>query len=129
MAQPCRPKPRNSRTPDGFSTGIMAALNTRSVWCGNEDDFAPWSSPTIAGTPPCGAVPAALACLNTSRLRSAPGPLPYQSAKTPRCSAPGNSPTCCVPHTAVAARSSLTPGRKVMRCSARASFARHSAWS
>ena len=55
-------------------------------------------------------LPAWLPCLSTSSERSTPGPLPYQSANTPSYLAPGNSPTCCEPQTAVAARSSLMPG-------------------
>ena len=42
-----------------------------------------WSSPAIAITPPCFAVPAMLACLKTSEQRSTPGPLPYQMPNTP----------------------------------------------
>ena len=83
IAQPCRPKSRNSCSVEGFSTGIMEAAKMWSLWCGSEDDFAPWSSPTITSTPPCFEVPAALPCLNTSTERSAPGPLPYHIAKTP----------------------------------------------
>ena len=64
-----------------------------------------------ASTPPCRAVPAMLACLKTSALRSTPGPLPYQMPNTPSyfllC---GYRSSCWVPHTAVAASSSLTPG-------------------
>ena len=95
----------------------MAASNACSDWCGSVEDLQAWSSPAMSSTPPCFAVPAALACLNTSPLRSTPGPLPYHMAKTPSYLAPGKSPTCCEPHTAVAASSSFTPGREedVMR--------------
>ena len=51
--------------------------------------------------------------------RSTPGPLPYQMPNTPSTLAPGNSPTCWLPHTAVAARSSLSPGWKAMSCACR----------
>ena len=83
-----------------------------SLWCGSEDDLAPWSSPATTSTPPCCEVPAALPCLNTSPERSTPGPLPYHIANTPSYFAPLNRLTCWLPQTAVAARSSLTPGSK-----------------
>ena len=54
-----------------------------SLWCGSDDDLAPWSSPTTTSTPPWRDVPAALACLNTSTQRSAPGPLPCHMPNTP----------------------------------------------
>ncbi len=82
----------------------------KSVCAAIVDDFAPWSSPATASTPPCGAVPAWFACRSTSPLRSTPGPLPYQIEKTPSYLPPGNRFACCVPQIAVAARSSLTPG-------------------
>ena len=71
-----------------------------------------------------------LACLKTSLQRSTPGPLPYQMPNTPSnffCF--GFSASSCVPQTAVAASSSLTPGWNTMCCSARCFFAAHSAWS
>ena len=49
------------------------------------------------------AVPAQLAWRSTSSERSTPGPLPYQMPNTPSTVAPGNRPTCWLPHTAVAA--------------------------
>ena len=74
-------------------------------------------------------MPALLACLKTSIVRSTPGPLPYQMAKTPSCLAPGKSPTCCVPQSAVAAVSSLTPGWKCTPCFSRNGCACQSARS
>src|SRR5207253_3683655 len=56
-------------------------------------------------------------------------PLPYQMPNTPSTLAPGNMPTCWLPQTAVAARSSLRPGANSMSCCLRKVFARHSAWS
>ena len=99
-----------SCTDDGYSTGIIAAENWWSDWCGSVDDFAAWSSPASTSTPPCFDVPAKLACLNTSPQRSTPGPLPYHIANTPSTFAARYRLTCCVPQTAVAARSSFTPG-------------------
>ena len=115
--------------PAGASTGIIIALKTCSVWCGSVELFAPWSSPAITSTPPCFDVPAALAWRNTSPLRSTPGPLPYQIENTPSYSAFGSRLTCCVPHTEVAARSSLRPGWKRMWCGSRYFFAFQNSWS
>ncbi len=89
---------------------MIAAWKACSDWCGTVDDLAAWSSPASASTPPSGAVPAALACLNTSPQRSTPGPLPYQMPTTPSWRAPGDRCACWLPQTAVAARSSFTPG-------------------
>ena len=76
--------------------------------------FAVWSSPISASTPPCCEVPARLAWRNTSPVRSTPGPLPYQMPNTPSYLPSPRSSACCVPHSAVAARSSLRPGWKTM---------------
>ncbi len=58
-----------------------------------------------------GEEPAMFAWRSASPERSTPGPLPYQMPKTPSYLACwGNSACCCVPQTAVAASSSLTPG-------------------
>ena len=73
-----------------------------------------WSSPISASTPPCLAVPARLAWRNTSPVRSTPGPLPYHMANTPSNLPSPRSSACCVPQTAVAARSSLMPPWKRM---------------
>ncbi len=63
--------------------------------------------------PPCADEPAELACLNTSMVRSTPGPLPYHMPNTPSNLADGYRLTCCEPQTDVAARSSLSPpGRR-----------------
>ena len=83
-----------------------------SLWCGSVEDLQPWSSPASNSTPPLGDTPAAFACLNTSPARSTPGPLPYHMANTPSYLAPGTRLVCWLPHTAVAANSSLTPGWK-----------------
>ncbi|CFE03199.1 Uncharacterised protein [Bordetella pertussis] len=88
----------------------MQTLRMWSLWCGSVDDLAGWSSPATTSTPPWREVPATLACLKTSPQRSTPGPLPYHMPNTPSYLAPGNRLTCCEPHTAVAARSSLMPG-------------------
>ena len=117
-------------TSDGKNTGSPQALKMWSLWCAAVLLLATWSSPATAITPPCCEVPALLACLNTSEQRSTPGPLPYQMPKTPSnlrdC---GNRSSICVPHTAVAASSSLTPGWKTMFWPARCLRACHSAWS
>ena len=80
-----------------------------------------WSSPATAITPPNSVVPAMFACLNTSDVRSTPGPLPYQMPNTPsNLLVPGGEkPSCCVPHNAVAANSSFTPGWNTMFCAFR----------
>ena len=115
--------------PAGASTGIISALNTCSVWCGRVEDLAAWSSPAITSTPPCCEVPAALAWRKTSQVRSTPGPLPYQMENTPSTLALGSRPSCCVPHTEVAARSSLSPGWKRMFIGSRKRFAFQNSWS
>ena len=76
-------------------------------------------------------VPAMLACLNTSEQRSTPGPLPYQMPNTPsNLLLPlGAKPNCCVPHKAVAANSSLTPGWKTMFWAFKWFLAFHKDWS
>ncbi len=116
-----------SWTPAGFSTGIEASMKAYSDWCGRVEDLQAWSSPASSRTPPCREVPAALPCLKTSPERSTPGPLPYHMAKTPSYFAPGNMLTCCEPQTAVAPRSSLTPGWKWMLLFSRNLRALHSA--
>ena len=70
-------------TSDGKNTGKPQALKMWSLWCAAVELLLMWSSPATATTPPCLAVPAILACLNTSELRSTPGPLPYQMPNTP----------------------------------------------
>ena len=59
-----------------------------------------------------GLAPPTLPCFSASQERSTPGPLPYQAANTPSYFGSGSSPTCCVPRTAAAAKSSFTPGWK-----------------
>ena len=130
IAKACSPMSRMSCTPAGKNTGSPQALKMWSLWCAAVLLLATWSSPAMAITPPCLDVPAMLACLNTSEQRSTPGPLPYQMPKTPSyfllC---GYRSSICVPHTAVAPSSSLTPGWKTMCCSARCFLAATSAWS
>ncbi len=122
---PCRPKSRISCALDGHSTGIPTAARIWSEKLVIVEDLAPWSSPAMASTPPQGLVPALLAWRRTSPERSTPGPLPYQMPNTPSYFAAGDPPTCWLPHSAVAARSSLTAARKVMWCAASRSCACH----
>ena len=105
------------------------AISTCSDWCATDEDLAAWSSPASISTPPCADVPAELACLSTSTDRSTPGPLPYHMPNTPSRSAPGNRFSCCVPQTAVAARSSFTPGWNTTSFAFRCRLAFHRAWS
>ena len=83
IANACRPMSRMSCTDDGKNTGMPQALKMWSLWCAAVELLETWSSPAIAITPPCAEVPAMLACLNTSAVRSTPGPLPYQRPNTP----------------------------------------------
>src|SRR5205823_14640795 len=99
-----------SWTEDGYSTGMPTCCSMWSDWCAVDEDLAAWSSPASTITPPFLAEPALLACLKTSPQRSTPGPLPYHIENTPSYLASGNRSACCVPQTAVAARSSLMPG-------------------
>ena len=112
MAKACTPKSSTSCTLAGKNSGVPQALKIWSLWCAAVELLATWSSPATAITPPQGVVPAILACLNTSEQRSTPGPLPYQMPNTPSyLFTPGGAkPSCCVPHKAVAASSSFTPG-------------------
>ena len=112
MAKACRPRSKISCTLAGKKTGVPQALKIWSLWCAAVELLEAWSSPATAITPPQGVVPAILACLNTSAQRSTPGPLPYQMPNTPSyfCVPAGAKPNCCVPHSAVAASSSFTPG-------------------
>ena len=130
IAKACSPRSRMSCALDGKNTGSPQALKMWSLWCAAVLLLATWSSPATAITPPCGAVPARLACLKTSEQRSTPGPLPYQMPNTPSyfLFAASNS-SCCVPHIAVAASSSLTPGWNTTWLAARCFLADHSAWS
>ena len=83
IAKACRPMSRMSCTSLGKNTGRPQALKMWSLWCAAVLLLETWSSPAIAITPPCLAVPAMLACLKTSEQRSTPGPLPYQMPNTP----------------------------------------------
>ena len=57
---------------------MPAASRTWSLWCGTVELLQLWSSPASTSAALLGPVPPMLACLNTSPLRSTPGPLPYQ---------------------------------------------------
>jgi hypothetical protein len=83
IAKACSPRSSTSCTLAGKNTGVPQALKMWSLWCAAVLLLAMWSSPAIAITPPCLAVPAMLACLKTSEQRSTPGPLPYQMPNTP----------------------------------------------
>src|ERR1700743_2428884 len=97
--------------------------------CGTVEDFAPWSPPARHSTPPFLAEPAVLPWRNTSPQRSTPGPLPYQMPTTPSWLAPGERLSCCEPQTAVAARSSFTPGWNLMLYCSRCFRAANNCWS
>ena len=75
----------SSCTPAGLRIGIIVSTKRNSVAWALVDDSAVWSSPISASTPPCLEEPARLAWRNTSPERSTPGPLPYQTEKTPSC--------------------------------------------
>ena len=64
MAQPWRPRSRNSWTPAGCRMGIMASMRANSLWCAEVEDLQVWSSPDSTSTPPWGEVPAVLPCLS-----------------------------------------------------------------
>ena len=55
-----------SCTPAGLRIGIITSTKWNSDWCAVVEDFAVWSSPISASTPPCLEVPAKLAWRNTS---------------------------------------------------------------
>ncbi len=89
---------------------MPASIMARSDWWQVVEDSPTWSSPATITTPPRGAVPARLAWRNASPDRSTPGPLPYHRPNTPSTRPSSRSAALCVPHTAVAARSSFSPG-------------------
>ena len=68
---------------------MPTAMNEWSEKLTAVEDFAPWSSPASAITPPLGEAPVKLAWRKASPERSTPGPLPYQMPKTPSTVAPG----------------------------------------
>ena len=125
MAQPWMPRSRYSCTLHGYKTGIIEAENKWSDWCGRVEEYAPWSSPATSSTPPSFDVPAWFMCLKTSPQRSTPGPLPYHMANTPSYLAGPIRSTCCEPQTAVAAKSSLTPGTNCTWCASSCFLAFH----
>ncbi|MNS17612.1 hypothetical protein D3C72_492900 [compost metagenome] len=94
-----------------------------------DDDTAVWSSPTTTSTPPLREAPAALPWCSASPARSTPGPLPYHMANTPSTLRSARTPACCVPMTAVAAMSSLMPGKNEIWLASSAFFAFHIAMS
>ena len=98
----------------GSGSAIITSTKANSDWCATVEDSAVWSSPISASTPPCFEEPAMLAWRNTSPERSTPGPLPYQTPKTPSYLPSPRSSACCEPQSAVAASSSLRPGWKTM---------------
>ncbi|MNI67211.1 hypothetical protein D3C73_1228300 [compost metagenome] len=109
--------------------GICQPISDASLACGMDDDTAVWSSPTTTSTPPLREAPAALPWCSASPARSTPGPLPYHMANTPSTLRSARTPACCVPMTAVAAMSSLMPGRNEIWLASSAFFAFHIAMS
>ena len=95
----------------GNRRGMCRSTIVASLDDGSVDDFALGSSPTTATTPPCGDVDANTAWRIASPARSMPGPLPYQMPSTPSYRASSSVMASWLPITAVAASSSLTPGR------------------
>lgn len=83
------PYSSTSPTSAGSSMGISRSAKAYSEPLVTVEDLEAGSSPARARTLPSGAVPAPFAWRSTSPLRSTPGPLPYQMAKTPRCFALG----------------------------------------
>ena len=113
----------------GASSGITQARGTSARRSsGPSRTCRRGRRPISATAPPSGAVPDRLLWRIASAARSSPGFFPYQKPGHSLLVAPGSSPSSCVPATAVAASSSLSPGRKTMpagrggaraRCSSR----------
>ena len=93
---------------------MPADIKDCSDWYANVELFPIGSSATANNIPPSFEEPPIFACLIASMALSNPGPLPYQSEKTP--SIFGWSYNCIiwVPQAAVAANSSFTPGWNTM---------------
>ena len=128
-AQPHSPKASYSSTEAGWTIGMPQPISDSSLAFGIEDETAAWSSPTTTSTPPLRVVPAALPWRSASPARSSPGPLPYHMPKTPSKLRLASTPTCWVPISAVAARSSLMAGRNRMSLASRSALARQSSTS
>ncbi|WP_256863278.1 hypothetical protein [Microbispora sp. GKU 823] len=118
-ATACSPSSTTSATEPGASSGIDRLWHIGSQELGTVDDLLPGSSPIQATAPPSGAVPARLPCRIASAARSRPGFFPYQNPVTPSCRRPGTWARSWVPATAVAASSSLRPGRATTPASLR----------
>ena len=125
MAIPARPRSIMSATSAGCRTGMLTLSKMPSVLCGKTEEWATWSSPETASTPPCLEVPIVLAQRNASPLRSTPGPLPYHMPNTPSTRLPGKRSICWAPHSMVAARSSFRPGWKRIPASVSSFSRRH----
>jgi hypothetical protein len=108
---------------------MPASYSATSLEPGRVEDFEAGSSPAATSTPPLVPTPCRLACRKASPERSTPGPLPYHMPMTPSWRRSGARLFCWLPHTAVAARSSLTPGTQWMSCSASSGPLRCSVWS
>ncbi len=123
-ATACRARSSASCGSPGNSSGMCRSTIVASLDDGRVDDLALGSSPTTATTPPCGAVLAKTACRIASPARSMPGPLPYQMPRTPSYVQSSSVTASWLPITAVAASSSLTPGRLTTGRSGRVRLAR-----
>src|SRR6202012_845172 len=105
------------------------SASNRSDAPGTVDDFADVSSPTKTSPPPLAGTPIRTLCRNASEARSNPGDLPYQNPMTPSAVHSGDADASWLPWTAVAASSSLTPGRKTMPYSSSSARCRWSSMS
>ncbi len=99
--------------------GICASISANSLWWQVVDDSQVWSSPISTSTPPFLELPARLPWRKASPERSTPGPLPYQMENTPSKRPSPPISAIWLPQTAVAARSSFTPGTNTTSCACR----------
>ena len=104
-------------------------MSVRSEMHGMVEDLQLGSSPASTSTPPDGWAPHMLPWRSGSPARSTPGALPYQTPTTPSTLRPWPGTSTWLPHTAVAASSSLTAGTSVRPAFSCSSVARARVWS
>ena len=104
-----RPAERSS-TPADSEAREQASTSSAPPVCDGAEAAAAGSSPASSTTPPVGLTPYIVMWRSASVARSTPGALPYQTPTTPSCLRRPVGRSVWLPHTDVAAISSLTAG-------------------